>query len=94
MYFLIYPTMCCGNKFIFFYSVIQRLSFSDSSPEFVRRSSLNNDREQQQDDDSFLEIMDDQSEVSFCFMSFSLKFFFIVQANFGVILPPVLWHAE
>lgn len=50
--------------------MFQRLSFSDSSPEFVCRSSLNldnTDKQQQQlkeDDDSFLEIIDDQSEVS------------------------------
>lgn len=48
---------------------VQRLSFCDSSPEFLRRSSLNNgnteeQQQEEEEDDSFLAIMDDQSEVS------------------------------
>ncbi|XP_075905641.1 M-phase inducer phosphatase 1-like [Nelusetta ayraudi] len=50
---------------------LMRLSFCDSSPEFLRRSSLNHgnseelqqqQQEVEEEDDSFLAIMDDQSE--------------------------------
>lgn len=70
---------------------VQRLSFCDSSPEFLRRSSLNNsnsEEQQEEEDDSFLAIMDDQSEVS---ISAPLaKRFAGLRAVCGVTLPPAV----
>lgn len=76
---------------------VQRLSFCDSSPEFLRRSSLNHgnseellqQQQEEEEDDSFLAIMDDQSEVSISPpLASRLKRFAGLRAVCGVTLPP------